>query len=170
MTRKKGVEIEIDRLTNSIVNVISGEIFETEFQKVVVKEISKKDWLFNWKKELLDKKNEVYKMTTIENTTIIQGLVSLTIRDNFVVVNLVENSKFNRGESKVYEGVGGNLFAFACKKSKDMGFGGFVSFIAKTKLITHYERTLGAEIALGQRMFINNIASENLINQYFKNK
>ena len=39
MTRKKGVEIEIDRLTNSIINVISGDVFDTEFvttQPIVV--------------------------------------------------------------------------------------------------------------------------------------
>ena len=39
MTRKQHVDIEIDKLTNSIVNVISGEVFETEFSKVSKKEI-----------------------------------------------------------------------------------------------------------------------------------
>ena len=47
MKHKKSVDIEIDKLTNSIVNVITGEEFKTEFSKVKSKEIKKKDWLFD---------------------------------------------------------------------------------------------------------------------------
>ncbi len=106
---KKEVSVEIDKLTNSIVNVISREVFETEFQRVERKELKKADWLFDWHKELRDKSNEVYKMTTVENKNIVQGLVSLSVKNDFVFVNLVENRKFNKGKEKLYEGVGGNL-------------------------------------------------------------
>ncbi|HTA62721.1 MAG TPA: hypothetical protein VK835_09710 [Bacteroidia bacterium] len=170
MAHKKHVDIEIDRLTNSIENVITGEVFQTEFSKVTSKEIKKKDWLFDWHKELKDKNNEVYKMTTVENKHIIQGLVSLITDDRFVSVGIVENAKFNRGKEKIYVGVGGNLFAFACKVSKDLGFGGYVGFVAKTTLIDYYAKSLGAERALGQRMYIGEEAAEKLINQYFKTK
>ena len=170
MGRKKGIDIEIDRLTNSIVNVISGEVFETVFSTVGDKEIKKKDWLFDWHKELKDKSNEVYKMTTIENKNIIQGLVSLSIQDEFVFVNLVENAKFNKGKDKIYVGVGGNLFAFTCKKSKDLGFGGCVSFVSKTSLIEYYNKSLGAIRTIGQRMAILEPDAEILINRYFKTK
>ena len=34
MASKKHVDIEIDKLTNSIENVITGEVFETEFNRV----------------------------------------------------------------------------------------------------------------------------------------
>jgi hypothetical protein len=34
MARKAGISIEIDRLTNSIVNAISGDVLETEFHLV----------------------------------------------------------------------------------------------------------------------------------------
>ena len=117
-----------------------------------------------------DKKSKVLKMTTTENRDVIQGLLSYEIEDNFIFVNLVENAVFNRGKEKLYEGVGGNLFAYACKLSFDMGFGGFVSFKAKTALIEHYKKSLGAEVALGQRMYIGSHASILLINQYFKNR
>lgn len=170
MARKKHVDIEIDTLTNSIVNAITSEVFETEFSKVASKEIKKKDWLFNWYIELKDKRNEVYKMTTVENKNIIQGLISLNKRENFVFVNLVENAKFNRGKEKIYMGVGGNLFAFACKMSKELGFEGYVAFDSKTALVNHYHATLGAERALGQRMYISNENADILINQYFKTK
>ena len=170
MARKKHVDIEIDKLTNSIENVISGESFETEFSRVTSNEIKKKDWLFDWHKELKEKNCQVFKMTTVENRNIIHGLVSLIIEDKYVTVNIVENAKFNRGRDKMYKGVGGNMFAFACMRSMDMGFKGFVGFVAKTTLIKHYQETLGAELAIGQRMFITDISAEKLIQQYFKTK
>lgn len=168
--RKKEVSVEVDKLTNSIVNVISGEVFETEFQKVERKELKKSDWLFDWNNELRDKSNEVYKMTTVENKNIIKGLVSLSVRNDFVFVNLVENAKFNKGKEKLYEGVGGNLFAFACKNSSDLGFGGCISFISKTSLMNYYNQSLGAIRTIGQRMAILEPEAEILINRYFKNK
>jgi hypothetical protein len=168
--KKREISIEIDKLTNSIENAFTGEIFETEFQKITSKEIKKVDWLFDWHTELKTKKSDVYKMTTVENKNIIQGLISLRTDNKFVSVELVENAKFNRGKEKVYLGVGGNLFAFACKISKELGYNGYVGFIAKTSLMAYYTQTLGAEVALGQRMYIDEEASEKLICHYFKSK
>ena len=59
-------------------------------------------------------------------------------------MDLLESAPFNRGKNKVYEGVAGNLVAHACKVSFQHGFEGYVSFTAKTKLIDHYTKTLGA--------------------------
>ncbi len=170
MARQKHVDIEIDKLTNSIENVITGESFETEFSRVKSKEIKKTDWLFDWGLELKDKESKIYKMTTVENKHVTQGLISYTVKENFIFIGLVESAAFNRGKNKVYEGVGGNLFAYACKVSKDMGFGGFVSFISKTSLMEYYNRTLGVQRGVGQRMFIDEESAEFLINKYFKNK
>ena len=75
----------------------------------------------------------------------------------------VKNGKIRKNHIK-YEGVGGNLFAFACKKSKDMGFGGYVGFVAKTSLIDYYRKALGAELSNGQRMYIEKESAEKLIN------
>jgi hypothetical protein len=169
MVQKKHVDIEIDKLTNSIENVITREVFQTEFSKVTSKEINKKDWLFDWHKELKDKSSEVYKMTTVENKNIIQGLISLSVDEEFVFVNLVENAKFNRGKKKVYIGVGGNLFAFACLKSKEFGFDGCISFLSKTSLFEYYNKSLGAIRTIGQRMAILEEDAHLLIKQYFKN-
>ena len=170
MRKKPYINVEIDQLTNSIVNVISGDVFETEFFKVTKKEIELKRWLFDWKYEISDKKNEVYKMTIKENSKVIQGLLSLQPREGHVFINLVENAKFNRGKQKMYLGVGGNMFAFACKRSMELGFEGYVGFDAKTSLINYYHSTLGAQRAIGNRMFIDNVASAKLIMQYFKNE
>jgi hypothetical protein len=49
---EKGIDIEIDELTNSIKNVISGDSFSTEIiliQKSDFKNISShKGWIFDW--------------------------------------------------------------------------------------------------------------------------
>jgi hypothetical protein len=87
-----------------------------------------------------------------------------------VFVNLVENAKFNRGKKKIYLGVGGNLFAFACKTSKELGYEGYVAFDSKTALVEHYILTLGAQKAVGQRMYISDDDASILINRYFKTK
>lgn len=48
------LEFEIDKLTNSIENSISGETFETlvlPFDISKNRFLKKKDWIFNWKKK-----------------------------------------------------------------------------------------------------------------------
>jgi hypothetical protein len=80
---------------------------------------------------------------------------------------LVESAKFNRGKNKMYLGILGNMFAFACKRSKDEGFGGFVVFIAKTALTKHYQKVLGAQFITDQRMFIDDHNADILKSQYF---
>lgn len=82
-------------------------------------------------------------------------------------MSLIESSKFNRGAKKVYLGVPGNLVAFACKMSFEKGYEGFVSFESKTKLITHYQATLGANILFGNIMAINTRAATKLVERYF---
>ena len=84
-------------------------------------------------------------------------------------MHLIESSKFNKGKSKVYFGVPGNLVAFACKISVNKGYEGFVAFDAKSTLIKHYQQTLYATHFRGQRMFIETSAALRLVTQYFTN-
>ena len=166
------LDFEVDKLTRSIENVITGDSFPTDlsyFTKIESKQITKKNgWLFDWKKELSFDDREVYKLTIQNNSAVIQGLISLKIEDDHVYAHLIESAPFNRGRGKVYLGVPGNLVAFACRLSYQKGHDGFVSFHAKTKLIDHYEKTLGAYHFGGHLMIINNIAARNLISKYFK--
>jgi hypothetical protein len=83
---------------------------------------------------------------------------------------LIENAPFNFGKPKLYEGVAGNLVAFACKASFDKGNERSISFTSKTKLIAHYEKTLGAVHVGNHRMVMYPNAAIKLINQYFKPK
>ena len=171
--KRTALDFEIDRLTNSIQNTISGDSFSTEVShltKVDLKIVTKKNgWAFNWKTELDDNAKEVYKLTISNNPNIIQGLLSISIETDHVFMNLVESAPFNIGKDKLYEGVAGNLVAHACKVSFQKGFDGFVAFDAKTRLIQHYEKTLGAYHFGGQRMIIETHAAQILIDKYFKN-
>lgn len=162
----------VDRLTNSILNTISGDSFITDVLRLTttdLKQITKKNgWNFSWKAELANNQREVFKLTIVNNADIIQGLLSISIEPDHVYMHLVENAPFNIGQSKLYEGVAGNLVAHACKISFQHGFDGFVSFTAKTKLIAHYQKTLGAYILSGPRMIIPTNSAQILVDKYFK--
>ncbi len=110
---------------------------------------------------------DVYKLTIVNNSTIHQGLISLTVKEDHVVMHLIESAPFNKGKAKVYAGIPGNLVAFACKLSFQRGCDGYVSFIARTKLIDHYIKTLYVVHVGAQRMIINTKAALKLIDKYF---
>jgi len=171
--KEKNLDFEVDKLTDSIINRISGDSFETQilrFRKPDIKETTKsKGWKFNWKLELADIVKDVYKLTIIQNPKIIQGLVSLSIESDHIAMHLLENAPFNIGRKKLYEGVAGNLVAFCCKISFQNGMDGFVAFRSKTKLIEHYIKTLGAIHLRGQKMIIPSESAKILVDKYFKN-
>lgn len=162
----------IDKLTNSITNRISGDSLMTEvllLSKSDLKLITKKNgWLFNWKKEFESTEKEVYKLSILHNEHIAQGLISISIKPDHIFLNLIESALFNRGENKLYEGVPGNLVAFACRLSFQRGHEGFVAFHAKTQLVNHYEKSLKAIHYGNQLMIIETNAATELVNKYFK--
>jgi len=166
------LDFKICKLTDSILNRISGDSFQTEVSLVSksdLKTVSKSQgWSFDWKYELNQVDREVYKLTIIENIEILQGLISLTVRPDHVYMFLLESAPFNIGKNKLYEGVPGNLVAFACKLSFQRGGDGFVSFESKTKLVQHYETALGAYHFGGRLMVIDTIAAKRLVDKYFK--
>jgi hypothetical protein len=65
---------------------------------------------------------KIYKMLkVVSNTTpiisLLKCLVSLEVKSDHVYMYLLENAPFNKGQTKVYAGVAGNLVAYACKLS-----------------------------------------------------
>ena len=171
-TRKRLLDFEIDKLTRSIENRVTGDSFTTEISllsKQDLKLVPKKNgWLFDWRKEFNDLRKEVYKLTIAQNPQVIQGLICLTVEEDHVFMHLIESAPFNRSKEKVYLGVPGNLVAFACKIAFQRGFDGFVSFHSKTKLIEHYINSLGANHFGGHLMIIETGAAQKLVSQYFK--
>jgi SHS2 domain-containing protein len=65
----QGIDIEIDELTNSIKNVISGDIFPTDITRITkldLKTITKKNgWQFDWRLELKYPERDIYKLTIV---------------------------------------------------------------------------------------------------------
>jgi hypothetical protein len=167
------LDFEIDELTNSIRNIISGDSFQTDITRITklyLKTIKKKNgWLFDWKVELHYPERDVYKLTIVNNQSIIQGLISLEVKSDHVYIHLVESAPFNKGKAKIYSGVPGNLVAFACKLSFQRGHEGNVAFISKTQLIDHYVESLGAMHFGGRLMIIDTSAALKLMNRYFSN-
>lgn len=170
--KESGLGFEVDKLTNSLENVNSGDSFPTEVSlltKVEANGLTKKTgWQFNWLDELKIPAREVYKLTITNNPNIIQGVVSLEVKIDHVYMHLIESAPFNIGKNKTYLGVPGNLVAFACKLSFQRGGEGYVSFLSKTKLIDHYEKSLGAVHFGGHLMVITTEAALKLTNKYFK--
>jgi len=173
--KQKNIELdfEIDRLTNSIKNVITGDSFPTDITLITIDDLKfvmkKNGWLFDWKFEYKQPARDVYKLTIVNNQFIIQGMISLEVKQDHVYIHLVESAPFNKGKTKIYSGVPGNLVAFACKLSFQRGHEGNVAFVAKSQLINHYIETLGA-VHFGERlMIIETTTALKLISKYFPN-
>lgn len=166
----RGVSIQVDKLTHSIEDAKTGERFETALTRLLpedIGQIKKSHWLFDWKTELMVPGREVYKLLRAGEEKLIQGLVSIGDRGDSYFVHLIENAKFNRGGSRQFIGVAGNLFAFACKTSFEKGYEGFVAFDSKTNLIEHYVNSIGAKVLYGNRLFLGSTVAKKLILQYF---
>ena len=173
MARQKnfGLDFEVDKLTNSIENTVTGDSFGTEVSVLVsgdlIRVAKKSDWKFDWKFEYKQPEREVYKLTIVGNQHIIQGLLSVENKSDHLYMHLLESAPFNKGRSKVYAGVPGNLVAFACKLSFARGHEGNVAFTSKSQLIDHYVESLGA-VHYGRRlMIIDTLSALKLIDKYF---
>ena len=141
------LDFEVDKITESIEDAETGESLDTlvlPFTKADLKETTKKNgWLFDWKLEYNQTGHQLYKLVAEKEPHAIQGMVSLEKMEDHVYMRLVESAPYNRGKGKKYLGVCGNLTAFGCKLSKDLGFNGVIGFDPKTALIPHYLKNAG---------------------------
>ena len=165
------LNIEIDKLTNSILNTLTNESIQTDVQllsKDDLKTITKKNgWLFSWKSEAKLEDRILLKLVTLNDPKTIHGLASISDYGDHYYLHLVESAPFNLGKNKLYQGVPGNLFAYTCRVSWNKGYEGFVSFTSKTLLIKHYEESLGATHVGGHKMVIFPHEALKLIRQYY---
>ena len=168
------IDISIDELTNCLISSETGEECDTEY-RLVTRTISKNDakmlkadgWKFDWSIPH-QKGYEVYELL-LKDTEELQGMIALKhIRSQYYThVDILEAAPFNIGHDGLYKGVGGHLFAIACKLSWDAGNEGFVQFTAKTNLVEHYRNTLGAKNIDAQTMYIDSYGAITLIQKYF---
>lgn len=163
----------VNKLTGIIEEAVTGKRLETLISPVRHSDLKlllkKNGWKFNWRKEYNTGSREVYKLLTKGDANI-QGIISIESLPEqlYTELHLIESAPHNYGKSKKYIGVPGNLVAFACIKSFEMGFEGFVGFVAKSRLIQHYIDTLGAEMAFRNRMLISTKSAKKLVNSYYK--
>lgn len=163
---------EVDKMSNSIEEIRTGNVCATRLVRLYPSDaemLSSLEWQFDWSIELRNPDHEVCALTTTENPGVFQGLISISDMDDHVFMDLLESAPFNIGRDKEHMGVASNLVAFACYRAFKIGYDGVVAFEAKTKLIGHYETTLGAKLIAGNRMFINTPAAHTLVNSYLKN-
>lgn len=169
-----GLSIEIDKFTPCLVEKATGKIVDTQYSiatKNELKSINKQGWNFNWTSDDL-KNSTTYKLTLDNDKNSIQGLIAVTDfpKDKALYINIAESAPHNIGKNKMYEGVGGHLFAIAAKESVNKGYEGFIFLDAKNiDLVKYYHDKFGATL-LGMphpyRMFINEHNAQKLLKVY----
>lgn len=163
---------KVDKLTASLEEVSTGQSFATSIYILERSELSsvlkRNGWKFNWKDEFNYDIKTVYKLIADNIPGEIQGLISLSDAGDHLFMPLVETAPHNFGRNKKFYGVLGNLVAFACKLSFEKGYEGEVGFVAKTALIPHYEKELGAKLLMGNRMGIFSTEAKKLVSLYYK--
>jgi hypothetical protein len=74
-----GLDFIIDKLTNSIENILTGDSFATEISVLTKDDLKlvsiNKGWLFNWRDEFKNPTRDVFKLTIVGNSKIIQWLI-----------------------------------------------------------------------------------------------
>ncbi len=167
---KRRLEFQIDKLTRSVENLATGESFETKGIQLTLNDkqlLKLSKWSFNWEHDLNQVDREVYGLVLRNSFNLLQGLASAEAFSDHLYLHLLESASFNRGPEKRYAGVAGNLVAFLCKVSFEKRFRGNLVFEPKTKLIRHYEESLGAKRITRSRMFIGTPEARRLVLQYY---
>jgi hypothetical protein len=164
------IDAEIEVLGSSVVHAPSAEVLAAiilpfdqlnDLQKAPVF-----GWRFDWSAVVARPPREVFSLLAGGSETV-QGLIALKDAGDHVFVELIESAPHNIGENKLFHGVPGNLFAFACARSVMLGHQGFVSFVAKSELVEHYRQALGAyQVGTSNRMIVDGEASARLVEKH----
>ncbi|PWW01214.1 hypothetical protein DFQ01_110104 [Paenibacillus cellulosilyticus] len=151
----------------------SGEKYHVDFLKLTPEDVKSLmqgwDRTFNWNVYFKSRSIEVYKMC-IPGQVDIQGAIALEDRGDHVFVHLIESAPQNRYD-KTFEYVGEHLIAYACLRSVQLGYDGFIALDTKTRIGSYYETTFGARrLGNSNRMILNDVAGHTLINVYLKQR
>jgi hypothetical protein len=173
----KGLDVWIDDLTPCLIDRATGEIVDTEYRQVTqagLKSLQKQggwqfDWVAQWRNQ--EPNSEFYKLA-VKGSKEVQGVMHIVLERGHVEGKLIETAPHNLGKQGKYKGVGAHLTAIAIKRSQEKGNEGWMCFTAKTALVEHYQRELGAEILFdtgsGVRMQIDPITAQRLVEKYIK--
>ena len=126
--------------------------------------MTKKRYAFDWKAEKLF---DVYKIKIAGNDDIL-GLISLQYHDKEyrIQIRLIAVSAENFGKLKQFEGITGNLIAYACRVAVEKyNQLAAVSLIPKTLIRKHYMTTYGF-VPAGNHLFLEKNKLKGLIKKY----
>ncbi|MCB0580936.1 MAG: hypothetical protein KDD10_16690 [Phaeodactylibacter sp.] len=143
---------------------IEAEILELE-EKDYEKIKKSRRFEFDWANE---REHHVFKIVKArEENPEILGLISIVnIPEEFRIhVNLIENSKENKGKHKKIDRIAGCLLAFAAQVSFEKGYLGFTSLVPKTTLIELYVKKYGFT-QYSRQLAIERQDAINLIQKY----
>lgn len=167
------ITIEVDEMTPCLRRLKDNVIVKTEVKEIKYRKSDFKDWLFDWSKT--EKKGYQILALYANGDNRIQGAISIKPKkENLTIeIDIAESAPFNSSynkkvKGKEYNGVGAHLFAEVCKRSFDLGYDGYVEFIAKTNLISYYQKELGAVLIGGQKMVIDEFSAKKLVDRYYK--
>ena len=169
MRNKKLVKIDIDLLTQCLIRTKDNKIVKTKVKEISIQDYNFENWEFNWIEES-KKENKILGLFA-ENDKRLQGIVEYyeNKERQLLEVVLVEIAPFNNRhnpknilKSKEYLGVGE-----IARISFEKGYDGYVSFLAKTNLIEHYKKTLGAKQLSYIEMYIDDEAAMKLVKKYY---
>ena len=154
-----------------ILDKINGKLIKSEIVPIDIRTIPlKKDgWNFNWRQLSKEENGQTFILRTINSPNQVEGALQLKFEYDMLVMDALELAPHNIGQkNKRYDYVAGCLIAFACRESFKIegDYKGFLTFVSKTNLIEWYAKKYGAELALGQRMFIDWGNGEKLIERY----
>lgn len=154
-----------------ILDKINGELVKSEIVPMDKNTIPlKKDgWNFNWRNLSKNGNGQSYILRTLNSPNQTEGALCLKFEYGMVIMDALELAPHNIGQkNKRYDYVAGCLIAFGCRESFKIegSYKGFLTFVSKTNLIKWYAEKYGAELALGQRMFIDWENGEKLIEKY----
>ena len=154
-----------------LILVATGEKVEATIEQLSVQDVKRlkdsKKFLFDWSTE---SGKEVYRISLAGETDIL-GLISLVdIPEELRIhINLIESSEENKGTAKLYDHIPGCLIGFACQIAFEKGYGGFVSLVAKTKLIDYYSNKFGF-FHMGTHMVVFAESAQEIIIKYLKHE
>ncbi len=153
----------------NILELNSGQKIECSIQRASIDLLPKKEdgWSFNWVSAFTKFKSEVYILIELSNNRV-HGCLQLKNIEGMLIMEIIELAPFNIGHKKEYDKVAGCLIAFSCREAikLDSNYKGYLTFVSKSALISLYIDKYYATLSIGQRMYIDPIAGEKLINEY----
>ena len=154
-----------------VLNILSDQLVEAEIVPLISNEyipLKKDGWKFNWRQLVKQEGTQAYVLKLKGKPYTLEGALLLRIEGGMLIMDVLEIAPHNVGKNKRYDFVAGALIAFGCRESfkLDSVYKGFLTFVAKTKLINWYKNKYGAESAFGNRMYIDWENGQRLIEEY----